>query len=216
MEFDWSLLISFVSLCVSIWTAAEVWLDKQPRLFVTDVNAEIFTNFAMSEAYIRLDLTLNVQSARPLPIYRASVSMGKGKLYACTHRSPTPRTLEQCNAHAQRSNQKLEAFFGPGIKLPATLPPSSAQHICLWLTLPIGSEFLRNLQAALAAPEESQDPSSTESKCRSSESSPHLEEEHSCAHTFETHQLFFLFRSGEHTLLSSVLIDSSSSVLLLD
>lgn len=213
---DWSLFISAAALLLSLWNTIERWIDKQPSLFVSDVNLEVFTNDRIKKAFIRIDLTLNVLSSRPIPVSGASVSMGKAPPCICSQHSPTPHTLDYCSVRALDRNRKLDDFFGPSIRFPATLPPSSAQHICLWLSLPADSELLCTLLEASCSPMESAAASSTGHRFRNPRASLQYEEHTDELRTLRDHSLVFLFRSGNCTLAASALIDMRNSSLLPD
>lgn len=214
--FDTGNLIAVASLILSVWNLFARWRDKQPRIFVSDVNVEFFENRTMQEAFVRFDLTLNVLSEQPLPISRASVSMGKAKSCDCMYRSPTPSSLDRCNEHASDRNRKLNDFFGQDIRFPTTLSPSSAQHICLWLSLPADHELLRSLQEAAFSPIVEAE-TSTWSKCHRILPLPRndhgLNDEQN---SLQKHCISFLFQSGNRTITASSLIDIRSSLALLD
>lgn len=213
-SWDWPLFISACALIISLWNAFEHWKDKQPSLFISDVNVEIFTNNNTRKAFVRLDLILNVLSSQPIPVSCASVSMGKAQPCPCSHRSPTPHTLDYCTEPALDRSRKLDDFFGPSVRFPTTLPPSSAQHICLWLSLPAESELLNNLLAASCAPIECQAESSTARRSHSSPASNHPE---ACAddiRRLRERTLVVYFQSGNRTLAASALISTRNCVFL--
>ena len=207
------LAISLCSLGISLFTAFEHWNDKQPRLFISDTNVELFHHKTMEDTYVRFDLTLNALSSQPIPVSHASISMGTAQRYDCALHSPTPGILDGCTGHALDRNQKLNDFFGPSVRFPTTLPPSSAQHICLWLRLPNKSELLRNLEEALFSPMESEAVSSTGRIRRSRAACRDLDNE---LRALQKRDMSFFFRSGNCTLLASSQIDIRSSSALQD
>lgn len=207
MEFDWSFFFSASALAVSLWNIFERWNDKQPRLFISDISVEMFHHKTLGDTYFRFDLTLNSLSNLPVPISRASVSMGKAQPCDCALHSPTPGNLDSCIGQALDRNRRLDGFFGPSVRFPATLPPSSAQHICLWLTLPSDSELRHSLEEALSSPMEFEASSSIARKPRISLASP---DQNSELRVLPKHGISFLFRSGNCTLTAHALIDIRS------
>lgn len=212
MYFDLSLLVSVCALALSIWNAVERHIEKQPRIFVSDANVAFFNHTTMKTTYVRFDLTLNSMSTEPIPISRASISMDTMQSCDCMYRSPTPHTLVMCSGHADSRNQELDDFFGPGIRLPATLSPSSAQHICLWLSLQDDHELLCALQEAAALSLRRQDESSKAhishstcaSHCSSICSVQSLERE---MIDFQKRNILFHFQSGNRRLTTSSVVD---------
>lgn len=212
MRFDLSLIISACALALSVWNAVERHVEKQPRIFVSDANVSFFNHSTMKTTYVRFDLTINSLSSEPIPISRASISMDTMQSCDCMYRSPTPHTLVMCSGHADSRNQELDDFFGPGIRLPATLSPLSAQHICLWLCLPDDHELLCALQEAAASSLRRQEESS---KAHMSHKAcafhgPYIESVHSLERDildFQKRNVLFHFQSGNRRLPTSSAID---------
>lgn len=206
MEFDWSLLISFVSLGLSLWNTFERWNDKQLRIFLSDLGLHAFNKEGGQLSDIRIDLTITALSELPIPISGAAISLDKERWFDCSTIPPSPNRRSVTYSEAENSRyRKVENFFGPSIRFPATLSPSSAQHICLWFSLPFEDELLSSLmvlscsdrddtELGILLPEESSNPCTDKSS-----------HAYRCA---KEGYLYVEFRSGNQILSSSVRIDS--------
>lgn len=201
---DWSILISAIALAVSLWNTIERWISKQPHIFISNVFVEIFNHQTLPESYVRLDLTLNTLSSEPIPLSQASVSMGRAQPCSCMLRSPTLNVLDHCIGSACKRNRQLDSLFACETKFPTTLPPSSVHHICLWLHLHEQDELLYLLQQALAADLTASAEPSTGHTGQSLSSFPHSG---STLASAQTHQVQFLFQSGNRTLAASFPVD---------
>lgn len=166
-SFEWSELIAISALALSLWNAFARWNDKQPRVFLSNLFVETFVNQTMRNVYIRLDMDIAALSSEPIPLSRASVSMDKEQWYDCTSRFPKPDKLMHYGTHACNRNQNISDLFVQPIRFPATLSPSSAQHMTLWLHLPCNSGLHNSLMEALVLdPERSSVSASTQYRYR--------------------------------------------------
>ena len=202
---DWSLVISACALALSVWNTFARWNDKQPRIFISDAYILLFGTSSFSNANIRIDLTINAMSSEPTPISHIDVSMDTRRWFCCSCCPPTPGKKK---SHTEADNiqyQRADAFFGSSIRLPATLPPSSAQHICLWLTLPVEDELLSSLKEA-----------SVRNADQEESSMPYTNQTHPSSLCEAPDCLYVRMRSGNQILSSTVPIDSRSFPLFLD
>lgn len=168
-KFSWDTLIAIAALALSIWNAFVHWNDKQPRVFLSNLFIEFFTNQTMEQVYVRLDMDIAALSSEPLPLSRAAVSMDREQWYDCESCSPRPNKLVHYGEHACTRNQSISDFFAPPIRFPATLAPSEARHMTLWLHLPYSSTLHNSLVAALAFdPEQISALSSSSYRCKKS------------------------------------------------